>query len=128
MCSLVGNAGSPLALFRRALATGNLTIAQSAAHELPRLDLADALALTLLYRDQEPARYERALVRWHGRFCTEIRAVGPDDAALVLTGLRALGGPRPTAAALSLAAVFDALVEPELSALVHDWLSRRSAK
>jgi hypothetical protein len=121
----MGNAGSPLALFRRALATGNVTIAQSAAHELPRLDLSDALALTLLYCDQDPVRFERALVRWHGRFCSEVRAVGPDDATLVLAGLRALGSTRPEPAALALASLFDGLILPELSALMNDWLDGR---
>ena len=124
----MGNAGSPFALFRRALATGNLTIAVSAAHELPRLDLADALALTLLYRDQEPNRFERALVRWHGRFCCEVRAVGPDDAALVLTALRALAGSRPEAAALALASVFDSFVLSELASVMHGWIERRPGR
>jgi hypothetical protein len=55
-CVPVGNAGSPHALFRRALATGNLTTATSAAHGVGRLSLEDALALTLLYRDQDPSR------------------------------------------------------------------------
>ena len=50
----MGNADSPHALFRRALATGNLTLATSAAHEVGRLSLEDALAL--LYRDRDPSR------------------------------------------------------------------------
>lgn len=127
MCSVMGNAGSPLALFRRALATGNLTIASSAAHELPELALSDAFALLLLYRDQDPVRYERAAVRWHGRFCRDVAGLGQDDSALVLIALRALGGARPGPAGQALASVFDALGLPELAGLVDDWLARRPA-
>jgi hypothetical protein len=50
-----GNSGSPNALFRRALATNNVTLANTAALEAGRLNLADALALTFLYRDQHPS-------------------------------------------------------------------------
>jgi hypothetical protein len=123
----VGNAGSPLALFRRALATGNPTIATSAALEARRLSLEDALALTLLYRDQDPARFERAVLRWHARFCVETRSLTTQDAQLALSALIALRGPRPDAGARALVALFDSLVMTEAAAVMHDWLSRRPA-
>jgi hypothetical protein len=66
-------------MFRRALATGNVLMATSAAREVGRLDLDDALGLTLLYRDQDPARYTRAAVRWHSPFCAEARNITPED-------------------------------------------------
>jgi hypothetical protein len=44
----VTSQGSPYARLRRALATGNPTIAWAAAAELPSVELADALALCLL--------------------------------------------------------------------------------
>jgi hypothetical protein len=121
----MGNAGSPVSTFRRALATGNALIASSAALEAGRLGLADALALTLLYRDQDPARYERAAVRWHSRFCAEARNVTPEDAQLAPAALGSLRGARPESGARALVALFDQLVMTEAAFVVQDWLSRR---
>jgi hypothetical protein len=67
----VTSQGSPYARFRRALATGNLTIIRAAAAELPRVDLGDALAVCMAIRDAEPLRFERAALRWLARFCAE---------------------------------------------------------
>lgn len=47
---------------------------------------------------------------------------------MVLASLRALGGPRPEAAALALASVFDSLVLRELAGAIHDWLGRRPGR
>lgn len=64
--------GGPHANFRRALASGNLLLIRAAAAELPQAPpLNDALRICLLLRDKEPAAYERAVVRWLGRFCLE---------------------------------------------------------
>ncbi len=125
--AFVGNAGSPSGNFRKALATGNPLIATSAALEAGRLGLADALALTLLYRDQDPARYERAAVRWHSRFCSEARNVTHEDAQLALAALAALRGARPESCARALIGVFDGLVMTREARVVEDWLSRRPA-
>jgi hypothetical protein len=62
--------------------------------ELPRLGLADALALLLVYRDGDRSRFERAAVRWHGRLCLELRELSNADAALALAALRALADSR----------------------------------
>jgi hypothetical protein len=43
------------------------------AAEVPKVPLADALELLLLARDLEPARFDRAVPRWHARLCTERR-------------------------------------------------------
>lgn len=67
--------GSPYARFRRALATGNETLILAAARELPKIALADALRICLVLRDGDPERYERAAVRWLGRFALEARGV-----------------------------------------------------
>jgi hypothetical protein len=122
----VGHAGSPLAHFRRALATNNVTLANTAALEVGQLNLADALSLTLLYRDQAPDLFERAAVRWHSRFCREVRRVSAEDAQLALAALLALNGPRPETGARALLALFDALVLIEAGAVVEDWLRRRA--
>ena len=71
--------GSAYARFRRALATGNLTLIRSAAAELPQIRLDDALHVCVLLRDREPQRYEAAAVRWIGRFCVEKHDVTLDD-------------------------------------------------
>ena len=125
-CVPVGNAGSPIAMFRRALATGNVLMATSAAHEVGRLDLDDALGLTLLFRDKDPARYRRAAVRWHARLCGEMTGVAPEDSQLMLAALVALAGPRPEAGAQALMSVLDSLMAPGIAAVVGDWLNRRS--
>jgi hypothetical protein len=59
--------------FQRALKTGNAPLALAAAAELRHVDLADALSLTLLVRDDDPLRYERAAVRWLSRYTAEDR-------------------------------------------------------
>jgi hypothetical protein len=67
----VSDSGSPYSRFQRALKTGNLTIIRAAAAELPVIRLDDALQVCVLLRDREPERYERAAVRWIGRYCVE---------------------------------------------------------
>jgi hypothetical protein len=46
--------------------------------------LTDAFELCLLLAEKEPARYERAALRWHARYCAETRGVGVGDAQVVL--------------------------------------------
>ena len=80
MCALcehtfVSVKGSSYKNFQRALATGNLMLVRAAAAELPSITLDDALTICMLLGDQEPHRYERATVRWLGRFCLEKRDV-----------------------------------------------------
>ena len=71
--------GSAYQRFRRALATGNLTIIRAAAAELPTVRLDDALQVCVLLRDREPERYEPAAVRWIARFCVERQDVSLQD-------------------------------------------------
>jgi hypothetical protein len=94
--------GGPYARFRRALASGNSTVATAAAAELPKLGLADALALLLMYSRTDRRRFERAAVRWHGRLCLEAGRLSPADAALALAALGALGETEPGPPALAL--------------------------
>jgi hypothetical protein len=67
--------GSAYARFRRALETGNELVVIATARELPRVPLEDALRICLLIRGGDPDRYERAAVRWLGRFALEARGV-----------------------------------------------------
>src|ERR671938_964522 len=67
--------GSAYVRFRRALETGNELLVLATARELPRVPLDDALRICLLIRGGDPDRYERAAVRWLGRFALEARGV-----------------------------------------------------
>jgi hypothetical protein len=82
--------GNPYARFRRALQTGKATLVLAAARELPQIALDDALRICLVLRGGDPERYERAAVRWLGRFALEARGVTIEDlraAADALDGL-----------------------------------------
>jgi len=45
----------------------------NAAAELPRVHLRDALEVCIAIHQAEPDRFERAALRWLGRFCVERR-------------------------------------------------------
>lgn len=82
--------GSPYARFRRALKTGNEQLVIAAALELPRIALDDALRICLVLRGGDPARYDRAAVRWLGRFALEAKGVTIDDVRIAADALDAL--------------------------------------
>src|SRR5437588_11901704 len=71
--------GNPYTRFRRALETGNEALVTAAALELPRIALEDALRICLVLRSGDPDRFERAAVRWLGRFALEARQVTSQD-------------------------------------------------
>jgi hypothetical protein len=110
---------------KRAIARGNPTIAMATAAELPRVPLDDALALCLLLLDREPARYEAAAVRWHSRFCREVRP-SLADAHLALAALHALAGPRADAAAQALLALSEGVSQDACAEVLAGWLERRA--
>jgi hypothetical protein len=118
----VTSAGSPDSRFRRALATGNPTHVLAAAAELPRLSLADALAVCLvLCGDGE--RYGRAAVRWHGRLCIEARGMNAVEAQLALSCLQALPTPAGRAAGRTLADLCSAHGLSEAASILERWTS-----
>jgi len=78
--------------FRSALERGDLPGVRSAAAELPRINLADALGIVLLMADDDDA-YERAATRWVARLASERPNVVHDLAATV-GALQALAGAR----------------------------------
>ena len=82
--------GNPYSRFRRALQTGNEALVTAAARELPRIALDDALRICLVLRGGDPDRYERAAVRWLGRFALEARDVTIDDLRLAANALDTL--------------------------------------
>jgi len=89
----VTSQGSPHARFSRALKTGNLFLVKTAAKELPRVDLEDALAICILMELQDDDAYERAAVRWLGRFALEAPAATMADLRTGAEALDALPSP-----------------------------------
>jgi len=82
--------GNPYSRFRRALETGNEALVTAAALELPRIALDDALRICLVLRGGDQGRYERAAVRWLGRFALEARDVTIEDLRCATDALDAL--------------------------------------
>ena len=72
------------AAHKRAIETGNLVIAEATARELGRLTLEEALQLVFLYAEREPAKFERAALRWFGRYLEEGKGVTLLKAQLAL--------------------------------------------
>ena len=116
--------GSPHSRFLRAIDTGNPTLVLAAAAELPRVDLADALAVCLVLLDGRSTRYDRAATRWLGRFCLETRGLRLADAGLIHAALDALRGEQADAAAQALLGVFEAREHAALAAVIARWSVR----
>ena len=89
--SSVTSQGHRYAQFQRALKTGNAHLALAAAAEVRHVDLADALSLVLLIRDDDPLRYERAAVRWLSRYTAEDRELRLAQARELVDMLAAVG-------------------------------------
>ena len=62
----MGAAGSPYAGFKRALSARNVTLALAEARDLPKINLADSLALLVLIAEKRADLYDRAAVRYVG--------------------------------------------------------------
>jgi hypothetical protein len=119
--------GSAHARFRRALATRNPLLVTAAAAELPHIALEDSLAVCLVYRDTDPERFERAIVRWHALLGRQARAMGARESQLALAALQALRGPAAAPVARLLAELC-VLYELRASAeVLEDWLKRIAA-
>lgn len=79
----VTSQGSAYSRFQRALATGNMPLIESAAAELPRVGVDDALAILIVLAQVGDPRFDRAAARWVGRLLTETPA-GLSDARFAL--------------------------------------------
>jgi hypothetical protein len=91
-------------MFRDALASGDLDRVMQIARNLGQsVRLEDALRVCLLVRD-EPDRFQRAAVRWLGRFALEGRAIAIADLQEAADALDAMPG-HPAAAMERLAAL-----------------------
>jgi hypothetical protein len=63
--------GTPRGRFQRAIHARHVQNAEMAAREMGSVSLADALLLCELLANTDPARYERAALRWLQRFIDE---------------------------------------------------------
>jgi hypothetical protein len=87
---VVTSDGSAYVRFRRAVEIGNELLVLASARELPRVALDDALRICLVLRDGDADRYQRAAVRWLGRFALDARDVTIEDLRLAAEALDAL--------------------------------------
>jgi hypothetical protein len=87
----VTSQGHAYAQFQRALKSGNAFLAMNAGRELRHVDLADALSLLLLLRDDDPVRFDHAAVRWLARYYAEDRRLRIRDAREVIDLLEGIG-------------------------------------
>jgi hypothetical protein len=120
----VTSEGTAYGRFRRALDRRLASQALIAAAELDHVGLADALELVLLLRDEQPAKYERAALRFHARFVAELRTIGLAEAAAVLGLLAALSGERGATAARALAELCDRRALHPVAAVLLRWADR----
>jgi hypothetical protein len=82
--------GHPRAIFSRAIERGNLTLAEQVAREVPNLTLEEALRLLFLYAEKDPARFDRAALRWLDLYLAKGKAVSLLKAQLAATALAEL--------------------------------------
>jgi hypothetical protein len=120
----VTSQGSAYSQFKRALEHRNFLLAWTMAAELPKVPLADALALLLLALDQQPWRFERAAPRWHARLCAEARLTLA-EAQLAVSALDALAGPGAVAGGHALIALCDVHGLEDVSGVLDIWLNGR---
>ncbi|MDO8183976.1 hypothetical protein Q5424_08225 [Conexibacter sp. JD483] len=85
----------PYAVFRQALDAGDLGRVRTLARLMPSVGIEDALRICLLLRDHDG--YERAAVKWLGRFALEARSASVEDVVAAAAALNALPH-RPDAA------------------------------
>jgi hypothetical protein len=108
--------------FARAVKTGNPNIVVAAAAELPRLSLADALLVLLVFARARAPQTETAAVRWAARYVAEVRPA-PDarEAHLVLSAASALAGPCPAAGREALHALATRRRLSDLCRALDEW-------
>jgi hypothetical protein len=83
-----GSGTPPYVIFRQALDAGDLSRIRTLAAAMPRVSLEDALRICLLMRDHDG--FEKASVRWLGRFALEAQAVTIEDVQAAAAALDAL--------------------------------------
>jgi hypothetical protein len=80
----------PYVRVKTAIDSGDLGFLIRHAQELPRINLADALQICLLYRDHDSDRYDAAAVKWLMRFAAEAKEASLEDIQSAAAALDAL--------------------------------------
>lgn len=121
----MGDAGSPIVRFERAIATGRPSIVLAAANELPRpVQLRDAIRILLVLANGEPDRFPAAAARFGSRLVSEHR-LSIAEAQLAFAALATLGTSDPAAGAETLCLVLERHGEQRAADYVGAWLSSR---
>jgi hypothetical protein len=79
-------------IFKRAIESGNLVIAEATAYVVGQLSLEESLALTALVVQNDPGRRSGYTVRWLRRLLEENEHLTIEEAVLAASALAALGG------------------------------------
>jgi hypothetical protein len=80
----------PYPWLRAALARGDLAGVRAAAVEIPRVQLADALAIVLLMAQRDDGALDPAATKWVGRLALERQSVRLADLHLAVVALEVL--------------------------------------
>jgi hypothetical protein len=123
----MGDAGSPLARFERAIAIGRPSIVLAAAHELPKpIQLCDAVRVLLVLAAGDADRFPAAAARFGSRLVSEHR-LSVVEAQLTFAALGSLVTPDPSAGAETLCMLLERHGEHLAAGYVADWLAARRA-
>ncbi len=121
----MGDAGSAVARFERAIKIGKPSIVLAAGHELPKpIQLRDAIRILLVLATGDPARFPVAAARFGSRLVSE-RRLNIADAQLAFAALATLTSEDPTAGAETLSVLLEHHGERRAAEYVGAWLSAR---
>lgn len=121
----MGDAGSPLARFERAIAIGRPSIVLAAAHELPKpLQLQHAIRILLVLATGDPDRFRAAAARFGSRLVSE-RRLDISEAQLAFAALGMLGTSNPTTGAEALCVLLERHGEQQAADYLGEWLRAR---
>lgn len=121
----MGDAGSAVARFERAIATGRPSIVLAAAHELPKpIQLRDAIRILLVLATGDPERFPAAAARFGSRLVSEHR-LSIVEAQLVFAALASLVTPDPSAGAQTLGTLLERHGEHRAARDLSGWLRGR---
>jgi hypothetical protein len=125
MCSIMGDAGSPVARFERAIAIGRPSIVLAAAHELPKpIQLCDAIRVLLVLAASDRDRFPAAAARFGSRLVSD-RHLSVVEAQLAFAALASLATPDASAGAEALGILLEHHGEHRAAGYLADWLAAR---
>jgi hypothetical protein len=122
----LGDAGSAITRFDRAVAIGRPSIVLAAAHELPKpLPLQHAIRVLLVLAVGDPARFPAAASRFGLRLVQDCR-LGLADAQLAFAALGSLASESPQAGAQALCTLLERDGEREAARHLGNWITERA--